>query len=129
MKALGLLMLILGIATILGVAGILVPDGAGAGYWLSASWVGVLYAANWYVSTLIFSGDEADDRRTGNFLGVAPAIGITLLFYSFASLAFLAAYHAGWLNSKIHALAQLVALSAAAFAVLSAMLAHKGAKH
>lgn len=128
MKALGLLLLYLGVATIAGAGVILVPAGAGAGYWLSVLWVAVLFGVNWYVSTLIFSGEEADNRRTGNFLGIVPAAGLTVFVYSVISLAALAAYHGGLIGSRMHALAQLISFSICAFTVVSTMLAFKGAK-
>ena len=128
MKSLGLLLFFLGVATIAGAGVILVPAGADAGYWLSVLWVAVLFGVNWFVSTLIFSGEEADDRRTGNFLGVVPAVGVTVFLYSLISLAALAAYHGGLIGSKMHALAQLISFSIGAFTVVSTMLAFKGAK-
>ena len=107
------------------------PDQAGAPYWLSIGWVGVLILLNWMTSLGIFGlSTRKSQSETGSYLGSLPGISIIVLVYSVVSaLLVFGTYWTRHLDDNLHLTFQVIFLVLTLVLVLTMMLATKGAQH
>lgn len=121
-------LLIIPLLSILALAAIWEPAGAGRTYWLSVVWIMFLVCLIWYTAIGIYgsSRNSGSQGATGTILGAIPAIGITTVLYSAASAWAVIALNVGTVSPAQNITIQILAGMLASMLVALMLLAHKG---